>query len=344
MGDLVLATTALQAPGARNGVDWVVASEFAPLLEGHPRIRRLLRFDRRTGLQGWRQLCLDLWREGYTEVVDLHRTTRTRLARKWFSAWAKEEKRSLTWSTVEKHRGRLAGYYLLKRAWPVSSRPPSWVRRYAGMLGGDGSEHPDCTHLLASPPPADLPTVPYVCVMPSSATRGREWPVAKYVEAFHGFRDDVTVVVLGTLRDAKSIELFGALRGSSVDCLDGVGRWDLRQVAHVLAGAEAVLGCDTGLVHLAEAVGTPIVVVRGPTTRDVGFGPWRAESTSVESSLWCSPCSKDGTFCFRLMRQRCLQDLDSGPVRKALDGLVARRTSLLPLLHSNSSRGTRCDI
>jgi heptosyltransferase II len=168
--------------------------------------------------------------------------------------------------------------------------------------------------------------------MPSSATRGREWPIAKHREVLVRLPRGVRVVVLGTARDQKSLELVDELRRCAVDCVDGVGLWNLREVAHVLAGAEALLGCDTGLAHLAEAVGTPVVVVRGPTTRGVGFGPWRAESKSIESSLWCSPCSKDGSFCFRLSRQRCLRDLDSDVVFDALEGLLARPRSLpLPL-------------
>lgn len=339
LGDLVLATAALQAPDAKDGVDWVVSSELATILEGHPRIRRLIRFDRSAGLAGWHQLCLELWRDGYSEVIDLHRTTRTGLARRWFSRWAREEGRRLAWSVVEKHRMQLAGYYLLKRAWPASLLPPPWIRRYAEMLGANGLERPDCTHLLDGAPPRGIPAAPYVCVMPSSATRGREWPVARHADVLRRLPRGVRAVVLGTVRDPKSLELVEVLRGSKIDCVDGVGLWNLRQVAHVLAGAEALLGCDTGLAHLAEAVGTPVVVVRGPTTRGVGFGPWRAESKSIESSLWCSPCSKDGSFCFRPTRQRCLRDLDTNVVFSALEGLVSRpraRPLSLPSISANS--------
>jgi len=86
LGDLVLSMAALSVPRLSPGregplVDWVVSEEFVPLLEGHPGIRRIIPFNRKGGLAAWLELCQRLFQEGYSEVIDLHSSLRTRLAR-----------------------------------------------------------------------------------------------------------------------------------------------------------------------------------------------------------------------------------------------------------------------
>src|ERR1700722_13259845 len=88
MGDIILATTALETEAAQVcRIDWVVAKEFAELLDGHPRIGKVWQFDRSTGLTGWIELCRTLWSQQYCELWDLHSTLRTAIARVLFWYW-----------------------------------------------------------------------------------------------------------------------------------------------------------------------------------------------------------------------------------------------------------------
>ena len=100
-------------------------------------------------------------------------------------------------------------------------------------------------------------------------------------------------IILGSPSDAVSFELVQALSRAGVPHLSGVGKWDLAQVARVLSKSKAYLGGDTGLAHLAEAVGVPAWVIFGPTVPEMGFGPWRKESRSFGSSLGCRPCGSE---------------------------------------------------
>jgi ADP-heptose:LPS heptosyltransferase len=103
-----------------------------------------------------------------------------------------------------------------------------------------------------------------------------------------------------------------------------VGRWPLEQVAGVLGGAIAYLGNDTGLAHLAEAVGVPALVIYGPTSPRMGFGPWRPESAAIElETLGCRPCGKDGRRCYRLGEPYlCLKGLGAQQVTARLTELT----------------------
>jgi ADP-heptose:LPS heptosyltransferase len=101
--------------------------------------------------------------------------------------------------------------------------------------------------------------------------------------------------------------------------------WNLRQAATVLSRSTGYLGNDTGLAHLAEAVGTRALVVLGPTTADMGFGPQGAESRPVGMKLWCRPCGKDGSHCHRLLkRHACLRDLSAKEVSQVARAMFLR--------------------
>jgi heptosyltransferase-2 len=322
LGDVVLASAALSVPRAEGDV-WhlAVSREYASLFEGHPRLEAVRPFDRTTGLEGWRRFARELWDAQYDEVVDLHGSLRTRLLRFWFRLWALGSGRKMpVWRRVEKQRLRLYGFFLLKHYWPASLRPRPWVECFARAAGGTGTERPALTHLVSGPvgeAGAGFDGASYVCVMPGSLWAGKRWPAERFAEALKGIPH--LPVVLGAESDEASHALARRLGAEGRPFRSGVGKWSLREVAAVLARSRGYLGNDTGLAHLAEAVGVPAYVVYGPTRPEMGFGPWRAESRALEGSLWCRPCGKDGRFCYRpLRRYRCLDVLSAEKVGAGL--------------------------
>jgi ADP-heptose:LPS heptosyltransferase len=330
LGDLVLASTVL-APGIfPEPVDWVVSKEFAPLLRGHPRVRKLWEFDRSSGTWAWLQLCGELASQEYDEVYDLHGSLRTFFARIRFLLNVSAGSR---WKKVSKMRWRLYGLYLFKNSWPKKWRPRPFVRRFAELAGGSGEEKPDLSFLLMSShldeefkawaqEVSARGTANYYCVMPGSRWAGKCWATVKYFEVIREVAPRGWVpVILGGRDDPGSSELVQLLSEHGLPHFSGVGRWDLKQVAGVLAGAKAYLGNDTGLAHLAESLGTPALIVFGPTSPEMGFGPWRDKSRALGvQGLGCRPCGKDGRRCYRLSQKYlCMTGLDPAV---AVEGLT----------------------
>lgn len=321
LGDVILATSALSSRGggANTPSDWVVAKEYAALLDGHPGIARVWAFDRSQGLRAWIQLCRELSRESYDEVLDLHASLRTRLARALMFLLGCRA----PWTALAKARWRRWGYCLAKEKWPPALRPRPMVELFARLGGGTGQERPDLRHLLEKTRGAENAPVAlggddsYVCVMPGARWPGKRWPVEKYAEMLT--RLGKPVVVLGAESDKESAALAKALERRSVKSLALLGSRSFAELARILAGSAGYLGNDTGLGHLAEAVGVPALMVFGPTTPELGFGPWRDGSRSTGMPLWCRPCGKDGRSCFRLGQERylCLKSLDPLEVEKA---------------------------
>ncbi len=316
-------TASLSSPFENH---WVVADEFGDLLEGHPRISRLWRFKRRSGFGAWIALARQLHSEKFDEVIDLHRSLRSTILISLLRSWSLlQMKMPPRVGRLSKPRVSLWGYFWLKKYWPKALRPRALSSRAALLVGGRGDEHANFTHLVVRG--ADvfekepflnerLKNRSFVCLMPGSLWPGKRFSVARFAEIAEQLRE--VVVVLGTNRDAESVELVKLLEQRGVSFVSGVGKWDLSQTAAVLARARAYLGNDTGLAHLAEAVGTPAHVVFGPTMPDMGFGPWRPESHSYGAELGCRPCGKDGRYCYRSTKFLCLQKIDSSQILRGL--------------------------
>jgi ADP-heptose:LPS heptosyltransferase len=83
-------------------------------------------------------------------------------------------------------------------------------------------------------------------------------------------------------------------------CVDLAGKLDLLETAAVLQRCRCVVTNDSGLAHLAEAVGRPVVALFGPTSPSFGYAPYRPGSQLVYRPPRCSPCSKNGSRpCYR---------------------------------------------
>ena len=90
----------------------------------------------------------------------------------------------------------------------------------------------------------------------------------------------------------------------------------------ILAEAALVVAGDTGLLHLAGAMGVPVLGLFGPTTGADGF--WDpGYGRLLELDLPCRPCSLHGGPACPIGDHLCLEGLDAGEVIAAVEGMRA---------------------
>lgn len=80
----------------------------------------------------------------------------------------------------------------------------------------------------------------------------------------------------------------------------------LNELAAILKGCDLYLGNDSGITHLAAAVGTPVVALFGPTTPQV-WGPRGDRVFVLYNASECSPCSREEMK--RCVNRRCLEEI-----------------------------------
>jgi heptosyltransferase-2 len=89
-------------------------------------------------------------------------------------------------------------------------------------------------------------------------------------------------------------------------------------VAACFERLDRVVVNDTGLMHLAAAVATPVVAVFGPTVRSFGFAPRGADHRILEvPGLACRPCSLHGSARCPRGHFRCMLEIEAPPVIEA---------------------------
>jgi len=130
---------------------------------------------------------------------------------------------------------------------------------------------------------------PLLALHPFASYPEKSWPLENFAEAATRLQQSqgLTPVIFGGGGDRKLLErgvhLFPA------GTIDLVGKCNLRVSMAVLQRSSRYIGNDSGIMHLAAAVGVPLVAIFGPTSPD-RFGPWCHSARVVSNRFPCSPC------------------------------------------------------
>lgn len=155
---------------------------------------------------------------------------------------------------------------------PESADGPPWsaaeheVRRWCRLLEASGVPADPAALDLLPPPVPPAPGVEGATVIhPGAASGARRWPVERWAEvARHEADAGRTVVLTGSAAERALATEVAERAGLDPGAAVLAGRTDLVGLAAVVAGAGLVLCGDTGVAHLATALGTPSVVLFGP--------------------------------------------------------------------------------
>jgi ADP-heptose:LPS heptosyltransferase len=128
--------------------------------------------------------------------------------------------------------------------------------------------------------------------------------------------DPVASVLLDDLRRAD-----GSMLDFPPHVRSFAGKLSLRQTAELMAGAGVVIGNDSGLAHIAAAVGTPTVMIFGPTP-DASLAPFPPNARILRSVLPCEPCWFQDRFRACAGRIDCLKGVDIQTVIREICSLL----------------------
>src|SRR5262249_32569975 len=292
IGDVVRALPLLGrvrrgSPGATIG--WAVEPPSAPLLAEHPWLDRLHVFERHRGARALRPFLGALRGAGYEVALDLGRSLKSgviaRLSRARLRiGFHRDEGREGSWLFANRHLPRQG-----------TARPKlDQFLAFGDALGlapGEiefGLAPTDAEVREAAALTAGLEGPLVAACLGSSCSSGRWFPgeaaaALRALRARHG----AAAVLLGTPADAA----FAAAVRRETDGVvrDLVGHTTLRQLLAILGRARLAFGPDSGALHLAAAVGTPVVSLWGATS-PARSAPFACEALAISGSAACAPC------------------------------------------------------
>lgn len=120
----------------------------------------------------------------------------------------------------------------------------------------------------------------------------RRWSVKNYqklLEMLQHEIDNVNIYLIGDLTDIPYISYFYKGLNNKKGVYITAGLLDIIETAFVLKCMSFLITNDSGPLHLAEAMGVPVVCFFGPETPNL-YGPLQKESIIFYKNLFCSPC------------------------------------------------------
>jgi heptosyltransferase-1 len=247
MGDVIAALPAvasLKHSLPHSKIVWVVEPKWSALLEANPYIDSVLLFDRRT-LAGLRKAWRDLRSSHFDLGVDFQGLIKSALV-----ATVARPERIFGFSTPHVRESPAAWFYSTK----VSIRSSHAVDRNLDLAAAAGASSILRTFPLPpGEPEGQLPNGDFVLASPLAGWGAKQWPIEYYSQLARRLRRDCGLPLV--LNAPYPIRVEGA--ETHVSGIQGL--------IHATRRATAVVGVDSGPLHLAAALSKPGVAIYGPT-------------------------------------------------------------------------------
>jgi heptosyltransferase-2 len=321
LGDVVLTTPLLSVLAERHGpVDVVTTPAAASLLECHPAVAEVLLYDKHGRARGWRglrRLGSELRARRYRSVYLPHRSWRSAVLGLWSGAAERIGFADSPAALIYTRRvPRPGSGHEVERLLALAQQPGGTTP--AVSLGLTAADHAAAEAWLT----AHGVAAGFTALAPGSVWGTKRWPY--YAEL--ASRTDGRVVVVGGREDAPLAQAI--VQSSGGRAVSAAGVLSLRESAALIRRARLLVTNDSAPLHLATAVGTPVLALFGPTVPEFGFGPRRpGDVTLGHAELSCRPCSRHGPQVCPLGHHRCMRDLSVEAVSKAIATMASAEES-----------------
>jgi heptosyltransferase I len=265
MGDIIAALPAvasLKHSIPHSKIAWVVESKWSTLLDANPYVDSVLLFDRRT-LAGLKKAWTDLRSARFDLGVDFQGLIKSALV-----ATVARPERIFGFSTPHVRESPAAWFYSTK----VATRSLHAVECNLDLAAAAGASSILRTFPLPpGEPEGQLPPGDFVLASPLAGWGAKQWPLEYYSELARKLRRDCGLPLV--LNAPYPVRVEGA--ETHVSGISGL--------IHATRRASAIVGVDSGPLHLAAALSKPGVAIYGPTD-PARTGPYGGSFTVLRSA------------------------------------------------------------
>ena len=323
IGDILLTTPLLRAirtkwPGAR--VTFLTKRQYLPLVSDNPNVTEAFGLPPQANM---RTIATQVRTVKYTHILDLQGGLRTAplrvLARGPWSGFS--------------HR-RLARALLIRFKHTTYTEHVPVPERYFEAAADLGVEPDGGPPEFFLNPAAEEKAAAWlaragvgtkralVSIAPGAAHATKCWPGEHWIKLVRQIvHTGADIVALGGPEDSAMGAEIAARGGAQV--ASAAGELSLQETGAVLKRSAALISGDTGVMHMATGVGTPVVALFGPTVRQFGFFPYNAHASVVERNLACRPCTSHGSAQCPLEHHLCMREIQPDMVFSTLTRTLA---------------------
>ncbi|MDT8324553.1 MAG: glycosyltransferase family 9 protein [Bacteroidota bacterium] len=326
-GDLILTTPLVAATAERfpdAAIDVLCIPGTAGLLNGNPHVRDVITYDKRKRDPGLPAMMRRLARTGYDLCLSPHRSFRSALL-----ARATGAPRRVAFD-------RTAAAWLYTHIVPYDTGAHE-VDRNCSLLSALGILSSPCGRPALYPSRGDRAAAdavlgrrddrPLLCLAPGSVWATKRWTEEGFTALGRAFADRFRIVLVGGPGDAAlCTRIADTLPEGTVDT---AGRLSFLASAALIGSARVLVSNDSAPVHIASAMGTPVVEIFGATVPGFGFTPRGVAHRLVQrDDLSCKPCAIHGGAQCPIKTFECMRGLAPDMVIRAVRDVLAE-TELL---------------
>lgn len=307
-------------------VYWWLSSKLTPLLKDDPDLAGVVTFDRDrwSAPAHWRELWQIMrWlrAQSFDWVIDLQG-----LARSGSLAWLANGK--LTIGLDEPREGARGFYDIIVARPSFHTHAVDWYLGVLPFLGVPGHSRfdwfPERPNVAAAVQQKWKPgNDQWLVIQPGARWFNKRWPVeyfSELVTQLAACYPELRFAIMGGVEDQSLAAIIA--RAARTRCLDLTGQLTLPEMVEWIRLSLLMVTNDTGPMHVAAALGKPVVPIFGPT-EPRRTGPYRQVDRAVRLSLPCAPCLKPS--CTYEKPLECLRGIPSSSVFS----IVQKRLALL---------------
>lgn len=294
---------------------WWIEDGLAPLLQDDPDLAGLIRFHRHRWSSPWR--WDELWQSlrlirahRFDWVIDLQS-----LARSGVVAWLANG--GLTIGLDDPREGARGLYDIIVPRASPSTHAVDWYLDVLKPL--NIPVHWNFTWLPERPRVAQAvrekwqpPAARWIALQPGARWPNKRWPVehfAQVVAQLASAFPETQFALLGSEADRALGEAIAP--AARLRCRNLAGCTSLPEMVEWIRLCEVMLSNDTGPMHVAAALGRPVVALFGPTDPH-RTGPYGGQHQVIRHALPCAPCMNDS--CHHAKPLECLRAISPGAV------------------------------
>lgn len=301
-------------------IAWSVEPPAYPLVEHHPAVDEVIRFDRGRWWKSLAPFLRQIRSKRFDLVLDLQRHLKSGLISRWSGApyrlgFHRRDAKEFNWLFNNHHipaagngMSKLSHYLEFAECLGIEPCPVEWglsllpeeearVERLLEKVGGN-----------------------FAVFFVGSRWESKQWFPDRTARGAAEIqrRYGLEIVLLGGKEEIRFAQEVESLRPPPV--VNWVGQTSLREAVGILSRAQVAVGPDTGLMHLSAAVGTPVVSLWGATS-PTRTGPYGCEDFVVQGKAACSPCYLRQCPIGRV----CMQSIDVEEVAQMVGRALALR-------------------
>lgn len=302
-------------------VAWAVEPASFPVVEKHPAVDEVIVFDRNHWWRGTIPFLRSIRSRRFDLVLDLQRHLKSGLISWWSGAphrlgFHKLDCKEFNWifnnlyiAATGDSISKLNHYLKFAEYLGIEPEPIEWKIKLAPQEESGVARHLSQVNR------------DFAVLFVGSRWESKRWfasqiaACAREIERRYG----LDAVLLGSKEDIPLGKEAEAQELSRIVNL--TGQTSLREAIGIVAKARVAVGPDTGLMHIAAAVDTPVVSLWGATS-PLRTGPYRFEDLTIQGQAECSPCYLRRCPIGRI----CMQSIDMEEVTAKIGVALSRRS------------------